>query len=112
MSLHNHVSRHSRLALQAINILREQLQQQSLFVQQLDERVRYRGPEFARIKLMRECVERFRVVSEVGDIEDGFSIGEIEAREIGIEACIWRSEVWYSGRCAYTRTCLDCFSKL
>lgn len=74
MRLHDLVSRHSSLALQTINVLSEELQQQPLVVQQLYEGMRYRRPVFARIQFMCECVEGERIVAEVADIEDCLSV--------------------------------------
>jgi hypothetical protein len=63
----------SSLSFQAIDILREQFQQQPFVVQQLDEGVCYGGTVFTGVKLVSEGVERERILAEVGDVEDSFS---------------------------------------
>lgn len=93
--LYNLVARHARLALETINILREQLEQQSLLMQQVCKRVRNRRPELARIQFLRECVKRLGVVAEEGNVEDGLWVGQIEPREIGIQPRVRRAEIGY-----------------
>lgn len=106
MCLHNQIPWHSSLALQAIDILSEQLQQQSLLVKQVYKRVCDCRSEFPRIQLLRKRVERFWLVAEVRYVEHSLGVGKIEAGEIGIQARFWRSEVWYACRSTYTRAYL------
>jgi hypothetical protein len=50
-----------------------------------------------RVQLLRQGVERQRVLPEVIDVEDGFCVGEIEPLEIGVEPRFWRAEVGDTG---------------
>lgn len=97
MRLDDLVVWHARLALQAVDVLREQLEQQALLVQQRYERVCDGRPVVARVQLLRERVEGLWVVAEVGDVEDGFGVGELQPLEVGVEARLWRAKVWYAG---------------
>ena len=97
MRLHNHIPRDPCLALQTIDVLREQLQQQSFLVQQIDKRVRDGRPVLPRVQLLRQGIERQRVLPEVIDVEDGFRVGEIEPLEIGVEPRFWGAEVGDTG---------------
>jgi hypothetical protein len=59
--------------------------------------MRYRRPIFTRVEFLREHIEGFRVVAEVRDVEDGFGVGQVEACEVGVEACFWGAEVGDTG---------------
>jgi hypothetical protein len=61
------------------------------------------GVKLARVELLGEHVEGVGVVPEVGDVEDGLGVGEVEALEVCVEACAWRPEV---GDCVDVATCL------
>ena len=97
MSLHNQITRHARLPLQTVNILRETLEQQTLVRKQAQEGVRYRRPIPPRVELVRERVERDRVLAEIRNVKDGLRVGQIEAGKIGVEASVRRAEVWDAG---------------
>lgn len=47
------------------------------------------GAVFAGVEFAGEGVEGRRVSAEVGDVEDGFGVGEVEAGQVGIEAGGW-----------------------
>ena len=49
----------------------------------------------ARVQLLGEDVEGVGVLSEIGDVEDGFGVGKVEAGEVGIETGVGRAEVRY-----------------
>lgn len=66
-------------------------------MQQFDEGVRDCGPVFARVEFLRQSVEGFGMGAEVVDIEDCFGVGEVEACQVGVEACVWRAEVGDAG---------------
>jgi hypothetical protein len=72
-------------------------------MEQLDERMCNRRLVFARIKLVRKRIEGEGIISEVGDIKDGFGKWKIQPGQVGIKPCVWRSKVRYArGR---TNTC-------
>ena len=56
-----------------------------------------RGSVLARVELVGEGVERFWVAAEVGDVEDGLGVGEVEAGEVGVEAGVGAAEVGNAG---------------
>lgn len=45
--------------------------------------------ELARVELLREDVEGLGVLSEVVDVEDGLGVGQVQAREVVVEARLW-----------------------
>jgi hypothetical protein len=49
------------------------------------------------VQLLREGVEGEGVLAEVGDVEDSFGVGEVEAGEVGVEAGCRGAEVGDSG---------------
>lgn len=69
------------------------LEQQALVAQQTDEGVGDGGAVAARVELVGEGVEGFWALAEVGYVEDSFGVGEVEAGEVGVEACFWTAEV-------------------
>ncbi|KAH9825363.1 hypothetical protein Tdes44962_MAKER10219, partial [Teratosphaeria destructans] len=72
--------------------------QQALVLQQAQEGVRgRRAVAWAWVQLPRQRVEGFRAGAEVGEVEDGFRVGEAEAREVGVEAGGRGAEVWDPG---------------
>jgi hypothetical protein len=100
MRFDNHVIRYAGFALQAVDVLREELQQQTLLVQKRDERVCNCRSVFPRVQLLRQGVERLGVIAEVGYVEDGLGVGQFEAREVGVETCVFGAEVGYACGCA------------
>jgi len=107
MGLDDLVAWNARLALQAVDVLREQLQQQALFVQERDKAVCDCGSELSRIEIVGEGVEGEGILSEVGDVEHGFGVREIELCEVGIEASGRRAEVGDAGGGGDSCTCLS-----
>lgn len=75
MRLYDLVIRHSRLALQAVNVLREQFQQEPLLTQQIYEGVCDGGSELSRVQFLCKNIERERVVPKVVESEDCFGVG-------------------------------------
>lgn len=65
--------------------------------------MRNRRPVFAGVKLFCERVEGKRVIAEVGDVENGFGVGEVEAGEVCVQAGLWAAEVRYSAGGANAR---------
>lgn len=88
---------HAGYTLQAVDVLGEELEEQALVVQQLYKRVRDGRAVVARVEFLSECVEGLGVVAEEGDVEDGFCVGELQPREVGVEARLWGAKVWYAG---------------
>jgi hypothetical protein len=37
------------------------------------------------------------ILAEIRDFEDGFSVGEVEPRKVGVEAGLWGSKIWDTG---------------
>lgn len=72
MRLDDHLAWHSCFPLQAVDILGEQLEEQALVIQQLGKGMGDRRAVATGVKLMRESVERQRVIAEVGYVEDSF----------------------------------------
>lgn len=60
-----------------------------------------------RVKLLREGIEWFWVLAEVGDVKDRLGVWEVETREIGIESCFGRTKVGDSCACGDSSTCLQ-----
>jgi hypothetical protein len=55
---------------------------------------------------LREGIKGFWVIAKVRDVEDGFRVGEVQARKIGVETGLWRPEVWNASRRTYACACL------
>ena len=87
MGLDNLVTGDAGAALEAVNVLGEELAEEALAREQGDEGVRDSGVELARVELPGEDVEGLGVFAEVRDVKDGFGVREIEAREVGVETC-------------------------
>jgi len=66
-------------------------------VQERDEGMRDGGSELSRVEFVGESVEGKWILSEVGDVEYGFWIREIESCEVGVKACGWRAKVGDTG---------------
>lgn len=96
MCLYYLIAGYAGLALKAVNVLGEQLEQKPLLMQQSYERVCYCRPELSGVQFLSEGVEGLGVVAEEANVEDGLGIGQIETREVGVEPRVWRSEVWYT----------------
>jgi hypothetical protein len=74
--------------------LREEHVQEALAGQQRDEAVgQGRAVARARVELLGQRVEGLGVLSEEGQVEDGFGLGEVERGEVGVEACFGGAEV-------------------
>ena len=106
MSLYDLVVRYSSFTLQAVDVLREQLQQQSFIGQQTDEGVGYSRLVFSRIQFMCKCIEWKGVLAKKGNIEHRFRIWKFETSEVCIKPCIGGSEIWDAGRRTNPGTCL------
>ena len=87
------VGRDAGAALEAVDVLGEEVAEEAAAGEEGDEGVGDGGVEFARVELAREDVEGFGVLAEVGDVEDGFGVGEVEAGEVGVQAGAWGSKV-------------------
>lgn len=72
--------RYSGSSLKAVDILSKEHLKKTLFGDEGDEGMGDGREEFARIELAGEDVERLRVFAEVGDIEDGLGVWQVEAR--------------------------------
>ena len=96
--------RTSSFTIQTIYVLREELKENTLFGKQADENVRDGWLVLARIQLARQTVERVWIAFEIRNVENSFSVWEIETSKIGVETGLGRSEVRYACRCtdAYT----------
>lgn len=56
--------------------------------------MRHGGPVASpRVQFPCQRVERPRVLPEEGQIEDGLGLGEVERRQVGIEARVRRTEI-------------------
>jgi hypothetical protein len=51
----------------------------------------------AWVELVREGVEGEWVLAEVGYVEDGLGVREVEPCEIRVETGVWGAEVGYAG---------------
>lgn len=47
----------------------------------------------AWVQLFRKDVEGVGVPAKVGDVEDGFGVGEVQTSEVGVQASVGRTEV-------------------
>lgn len=81
------------LAFQTVDVLREEPEELALLVQERDKGMRDCRPVPARIQFVCEGVEGERVLAKIGNVEDGFGVGKVEARKVGVEACVWGAEV-------------------
>jgi len=97
VGLDDHVARQAGLALEAVDVLGEVLEQEALVVQQPDERVRNGRAVAPRGQLAGQGVEGARVLAEEVDVEDGLGVGEVEVGEIGIDARVGGAEVGDAG---------------
>lgn len=76
-------------ALQAVNVLGVQAQQQALLMQHADEVVHVVGPVVARVQLLGQGEEWTRVIGEIVDIEDGLWVREVVLFQVGIQTSPW-----------------------
>ena len=74
VSLNNFIIRNPCLTLQTIDVLRKQLQKQSLIGQQANERMGYGRSVLPWIQFMGKHVERKGIVAEERDVENRFGI--------------------------------------
>lgn len=77
MGLDYFVIGHAGSALEAVDVLGEELVEEAFLGEEGDEGVGDGGAEVARVELAGEDVERLRVLAEEGDIEDGLRVGEV-----------------------------------
>lgn len=87
MGFDNLVGRNAGAALEAVDVLREELAEETLMGEEGDEGVGDGGVEFAWVELAGQDVKGIGIFAEVGDVEDGFGVREVEAREVGVETC-------------------------
>lgn len=76
-------------ALQAVNVLGVQAQQQALLMQHADEVVHVVGPVVAWVQLLGQGEEWTRVIGEIVDIEDGLWVREVVLFQVGIQTSPW-----------------------
>lgn len=93
VSLDNQLTGDASLSLEAVDVLGEEHSEEVLLGKQRDEGMRDGGRIVARIQLFRKNVEGVGVLTEIGDIEDGLGVWEIEASKIGIQAGVWGAEI-------------------
>lgn len=77
MGLDDLVGGHTGSALQAVDVLSEELVEEALLGEEGDEGVGDGGAELARVELAGEDVEGLGLFAEEGDIEDGLWVGEV-----------------------------------
>jgi len=63
------------LALETVDVLGEELEQQAFFLKQGNEGMCNCWSEFAWVHLLGKRIERLWVSAEVTDVEDSFGIG-------------------------------------
>jgi hypothetical protein len=98
MCLYDLVSWDAGLALQTVDVLGEQLEEQPFLVQQTYEGMGDGRSVVAGVQLLGEGVEGQRVAAEVANVEDGLGVGEVEAREVCVQARVGGPEVWNACR--------------
>lgn len=96
--LYQRVARYAGGALERVDILREQTQQQALLVQQSQKVVRRRRSMHAGQQLFRERVERFRILTEVVDFEYRLGRRQVVLLQIVVQTSARRAEVRNAGR--------------
>jgi hypothetical protein len=77
-----------------VDILRPEPVQDALVLQESKKVVRRCRLEVARVQFFRQRVERFRMVFEIVDIEYGFGVRQVVLRQIVVEPCPGRAEIW------------------
>lgn len=87
------VGGHTGRALEAVDILGEEHLEEAFAGEEGDEGVGDGGMEFSGVELVGEDIEGLGMAAEVGDVKDGFGVGEVQAGEVGVEACLGRSKV-------------------
>lgn len=93
MSFNNHLAGHTRLALKTVNVLRKQLQQTALVIEQLDERMSNRRPKPTRIKLAGQCIKWLRVLPEEANVEDSLGVWQFQMCQVGVDTGVWGTEI-------------------
>jgi hypothetical protein len=93
VGLYDLLPRHTGAPLEAVDVLRKEHLEQALLGQERNKGMRDGGVELARVELLRQDVEWLRVLAEVGDVEDGFGVGQVEAREVVVQPCFGGSKV-------------------
>lgn len=74
----------------------EELEQQTLLLEEVDERVGDGWAVFPWVQLLGECVEGQWILAEEGELEDGFGVREVQALEVCVQARLWGAEVGYA----------------
>lgn len=77
MGLDDLVGGHAGGALEAVDVLGEELVEEVLLGEEGDEGVGDCGAELARVELAGEDVEGLRGAAKEGDVEDGLRVGEV-----------------------------------
>ena len=80
-------------ALEAVDVLREELEEELLLREQADEDVRDGRVEVARVEVFGEDVEGLGILAEEDEVEDALGRGEVELGEVGVQAGLGRAEV-------------------
>lgn len=70
-------------------------------VQECDGGVCECGAVLSGVQLVGEGIEGVGVLPEVADVEDGFSVGEVQALQVGVETGSGRAEVGDAGGGGY-----------
>jgi len=96
--LDDEIVRDTGFPVETIDVLSKVFEEKRLFVEQVDEGVRYCGTVFAGVELVCEGVEGEGILTEEGDVKDCFCVGEVEAGEVGVETGFGGAEVGDTGR--------------
>ena len=89
VSLDDQFAGDASLALQTVNVLGKEHAEEILLGKQRDKGMRDGGRIIAGIQFFREDIERIGVLAEVGDVEDGLGVWEVQTREVRVQAGIW-----------------------
>ena len=68
--------------------------------------MRYRRSIAPRVEFVRERVKGDRVLAEIRYVKDSLGVGQVEVGEIGVQARVWRAEVWNASRGGDAGACL------
>lgn len=60
-----------------------------------------------RVEFMRQGVKRQWIVAEVGNVKYSFSKRKVKTGKIGVESCIWRTEIGNTSGRTDAGTCLS-----
>lgn len=77
-----------------IDVLRPKPVQDALVLQESEKVVRRCRLEVARVQFFRQRVKRFRMFFEVVDIEYGFGVRQVVLRQVVVQSCPGRAEIW------------------